>query len=283
MSVTISSTETDQRRFQARNNLRATMTAFWATVRRDLLVSRREALVNLVQMLGQPLFFLFVFGKILPTTGAANAGFSTFLLPGIVAFTILVTTLQGPSIELARDLAVLREIDDRLLSPQPILLVAVEKILLSASRGLVAGALVFPLAWWILGSGYQVSTEHLAILVGLMALESLVGAALGLLLATVAPIHLLPLVFALVLTPLVFTGCAFFPWSSLSGFKWFQVLTLFNPLTYASEGMRYAMIPAMNGQAPDTLAIGWVLLALSGTFIACLIAGLLTFRRRVVS
>ena len=81
---------------------------------------------------------------------------------------------------------VLREIDDRLLSPQPILLVAVEKILLSASRGLVAGALVFPLAWWILGSGYQVSTEHLAILVGLMALESLVGAALGLLLATVA-------------------------------------------------------------------------------------------------
>jgi ABC-2 type transport system permease protein len=116
-----------------------------------------------------------------------------------------------------------------------------------------------------------------------MALESLVGAALGLLLATVAPIHLLPLVFALVLTPLVFTGCAFFPWSSLSGFKWFQVLTLFNPLTYASEGMRYAMIPAMNGQAPDTLAIGWVLLALSGTFIACLIAGLLTFRRRVVS
>ncbi|HEU4782033.1 MAG TPA: ABC transporter permease [Ktedonobacterales bacterium] len=281
MSVTIPSSE--QRRFQARNNLRATMTAFWATVRRDLLVSWREALIYLVQMLAQPLFFLFVFGKILPTTGAASVGFSTFLLPGIVAFTILVTTLQGPSIELARDLAVLREIDDRLLSPQPILLVAIEKILLSALRGLVAGALVFPLAWWILGSGYQVSTDHLAILIGLMVLESLVGAALGLLLATVAPIHLLPLVFALVLTPLIFTGCAFFPWSSLSGFKWFQVLTLFNPLTYASEGMRYAMIPAMNGQAPDTLAIGWVLLALISTFIVCLIAGLLTFRRRVVS
>lgn len=281
MSLTIPSTE--QRRFQARNNLRATMTAFWATVRRDLLVTRREALINLVQMLVQPLFFLFVFGKILPATGAANAGFSTLLLPGIVAFTILVTTLQGPSIDLARDLAVLREIDDRLLAPQPILLVAIEKVLLSALRGLVAGALVFPLAWWILGSGYQVSTDHLATLIGLMVLEALVGAALGLLMATVAQIHMLPLVFALVLTPLIFTGCAFFPWSSLSGFKWFQVLTLFNPLTYASEGMRYAMIPAMNGQAPDTLAIGWVLLALSGTFVISLIAGLLTFRRRVVS
>ncbi|HEX5546602.1 MAG TPA: ABC transporter permease, partial [Ktedonobacterales bacterium] len=208
MSVTIPSSE--QRRFQARNNLRATMIAFWATVRRDLLVSRREVLIYLVQMLAQPLFFLFVFGKILPSIGAASVDFSTVLLPGVVAFTILVTTLQGPSLELARDLAVLREIDDRLLSPQPILLVAVEKVLLSALRGLIAGALVFPLAWWILGSGYQVSTDHLAILIGLMVLESLVGAALGLLMATAAQIHMLPLVFALVLTPLIFTGCAFF-------------------------------------------------------------------------
>jgi ABC-2 type transport system permease protein len=279
----MSKTVTELPQFQARNNFTAAMTAFWATVRRDLLVSRREAPVYLVQMLAQPLFFLFVFGKILPSIGVANAGFSTFLLPGIVAFTILVTTLQGPSIDLARDLAVLREIDDRLLAPQPITVVALEKILLSALRGLVAGALVFPLAWCILGNSYQVSTEHLGILIGLMVLDALVGATLGLLLATIAPIHLLPLVFAVVLTPLVFTGCTYFPWSSLSGFKWFQVLALFNPLTYAAEGMRFAMIPTVNGLPPNTLAIGWVILALSGTFIACLIGGLLSFRRRVVS
>lgn len=259
------------------------MTAFGATIRRDLLVSRREILAYLVQMLAQPLFYLFVFGRILPAIGAVNAGFSTFLLPGVVAFTILVTTLQGPSIELARDLAILREIDDRLLAPQPIMLVAVEKIMMSALRGLVAGALVFPLAYWVLGNDYQVSTDHLALLIGLMTLESLVGATLGMLLATVAPIHLLPLVFALVLTPLIFTGCAFYPWSTLTTFKWFQIVTLFNPLTYAAEGMRYAMIPVVNGHAPDTLAIGWVILALSGTFVACLIGGMLTFRRRVVS
>jgi ABC-2 type transport system permease protein len=281
MSISIPSLE--DRRFQARSNFGATMTAFGATIRRDLLVSRREILAYLVQMLAQPLFYLFVFGRILPAIGAANAGFSTFLLPGVVAFTILVTTLQGPSIELARDLAILREIDDRLLAPQPIMLVAVEKIMMSALRGLVAGALVFPLAYWVLGNDYQVSTDHLALLIGLMALESLVGATLGMLLATVAPIHLLPLVFALVLTPLIFTGCAFYPWSTLTTFKWFQIVTLFNPLTYAAEGMRYAMIPAVNGHAPDTLAIGWVILALSGTFVACLIGGMLTFRRRVVS
>jgi len=99
----------------------------------------------------------------------------------------------------------------------------------------------------------------------------------------VAPIQLLPLIFALVLTPLVFTGCTFYPWASLGAIKWFQVLTLFNPLTYAAEGMRYAMIPPAHGLAPQTLGIGWVVLALSGAFILCLGGGVRLFRRRVVS
>jgi len=104
-----------------------------------------------------------------------------------------------------------------------------------------------------------------------------------LVLGTAAPIQLLPLIFALVLTPLIFTGCTFYPWASLGAIKWFQVVTLFNPLTYAAEGMRYAMVPPLHGQALQTLAIGWVLLALCTSFIVCLWGGLKLFQRRVVS
>ena len=274
---------TQKLEFHARNNARAALTAFLAIVRRDLLVTRREALTLAVQMLAQPLFFLFVFGKVLPTIGAASPGFSTLLLPGVVALTVFVTTLQGPSVELARDLGFTREIEDRLLAPLPIALVAVEKLLLSAMRGFLAGALVFPLAYWVLGDSYQVRTDLLGVLVALMVLVALVGAAVGLVLAAVAPIQLLPLIFALVLTPLVFTGCTFYPWASLGAIKWFQVLTLFNPLTYAAEGMRYAMIPPAHGLPPQTLGIGWVVLALSGAFILCLGGGIRLFHRRVVS
>ena len=156
MSASLSSTQ--ERSFQARNNVRATLTALLAIISRNLLVMRREALTFLVQMLVQPLFFLFVFGKVLPTIGAASAGFSTLLLPGIVAFTVFIMMLQGPSVELARDLGFTREIEDQLLAPLPIALVAVEKILLSALRGLIAGAFVFPLAFWILGQ--RISGAH---------------------------------------------------------------------------------------------------------------------------
>jgi ABC-2 type transport system permease protein len=268
--------------FHARGNVRATLTALCAIVSRDLLVMRREALLFLVQALMQPLFLLFVIGKVFSTIGAASGGFSTLLLPGIVALTVFVTALQGPSVDLARDLAVTREIDDRLLAPLPVALVALEKLMLATLRSLIGGALVFPLAIWVLGSGYQVRTDLVGLLVGLMVLVALVGAALGLLLAVVAPIQLLPVIFALVFTPLIFTGCTLYPWASLGTIKWFQIVTLCNPLTYAAEGMRYAMIPPVHGQAPQTLAIGWVVLALSAACVVCLAAGLKLFDRRVV-
>ena len=272
-----------QHEFHARSNARATLTAFVAIVSRDLLVIRREILVFLLQTLIQPLFFLFVFGKVLPTIGAASASFSTVLLPGVVALTVFLTALQGPAIDLARDLNIIREIDDRLLAPLPIVLVAIEKVLLAVLRALIGGAFIFPLAYWILGSGFQVRTDMLVVLIGLMVLVALVGASAGLVLGTAAPIQMLPLIFALVLTPLMFTGCTFYPWASLGAIKWFQIVTLFNPLTYAAEGMRYAMVPPLHGHPLPTLAIGWVLLALCASFVLCLWGGLKLFHRRVVS
>ena len=272
-----------QHEFHARSNARATLTAFVAIVSRDLLVIRREILVFLLQTLIQPLFFLFVFGKVLPTIGAASASFSTVLLPGVVALTVFLTALQGPAIDLARDLNIIREIDDRLLAPLPTVLVAIEKVLLAVLRALIGGAFIFPLAFWILGSGFQVRTDMLVVLIGLMVLVALVGASAGLVLGTAAPIQMLPLIFALVLTPLMFTGCTFYPWASLGAIKWFQIVTLFNPLTYATEGMRYAMVPPLHGHPLPTLAIGWVLLALCASFVLCLWGGLKLFHRRVVS
>ncbi|HEU5199833.1 MAG TPA: ABC transporter permease, partial [Ktedonobacterales bacterium] len=129
----------------------------------------------------------------------------------------------------------------------------------------------------------QVRADQIGVLIGLMALIALVGAALGLLLAVIVPVQQLPLIFALVFTPLIFTGCTYYPWALLDGIKWFQILTLFNPLTYASEGIRYAMVPPVHGQALQTLALGWVLLALCVSFIACLWGGIKLFRKRVVS
>src|SRR5579885_541954 len=140
-------------------------TAFFAILRRDVVVTARDFLAFLAQTLLQPLFFLFIFGKVLPSIGLARAGFGSVLLPGIVALTTLTAALQGVTLPLVLDLGFAREIDDRLLAPLPISLVAVEKVVFAAMRGLVAGAIIFPLAAWILGSEFQVRTDRIAILV----------------------------------------------------------------------------------------------------------------------
>ena len=58
---------------------------------------------------------------------------------------------------------------------------------------------------------------------------------------------------------------------------------LFNPLTYAAEGLRYAMVPTFHGQVIPTLGIGWVILGLSVTFVIFLYLGIRTFRRRIIN
>ncbi len=98
-----------------RSRTRLAVDAFVAILGRDLVVTGREFVAFLMQALIQPLFFLFVFGKILPGIGLAAEGFSALLLPGIVSLSTLIAALQGVTLPLVLDLGYAREIDDRLL------------------------------------------------------------------------------------------------------------------------------------------------------------------------
>ena len=281
MATITTPTQTQIARSQSRFS--TAFIAFMAILRRDIVVTGREFIAFLLQVLLQPLFFLFIFGKVLPSIGFTRPGFAAILLPGIVGLTVVTTALQGVTLPLVLDLGFAREIDDRLLAPLPVNLVAVEKVIFAAMRGLIAGAIIFPLAWWILGSGFQVRTDAIGTLIAIMILTAFAGATMGLFIGTTVKPEQIGLMFALIFTPLIFTGCTYYPWANLDSIKWFQVITLFNPVTYASEGLRASMVPTFNGHALPTLAMGWVILGLSVTIVVFLILGIRTFNRRVVN
>jgi ABC-2 type transport system permease protein len=281
-TTTQSASSTLQPTIPSRSRVGIALSAFLAILRRDIVVTGREFISFLLQVLLQPLFFLFIFGRVLPSIGFTQPGFAAILLPGIVGLTVVLTALQGVTLPLVLDLGFAREIDDRLLAPLPVELVGVEKVLFAAMRGLVAGVIIFPLAYWILGSGYQVRTDAIGALIGIMVLTSFAGACLGLTIGTLVKPEQIGLMFSLIFTPLIFTGSTYYPWGTLGNIKWFQVITLFNPLTYASEGLRATMVPAFQGHTLPTLAMGWVLLGLSVTVVVFFILGIRTFRRRVV-
>src|SRR5689334_24841132 len=116
---------------------------FGAVLWRDVFVTGRELPVFLAQVLLQPLFLLFVFGKVLTSIGAARPGYADLLFPGIIALTTMLTALQGTALPLVLDFSFSREIEDRLLAPLPVMAVAVEKMLFAMLRAVVAAAVMF--------------------------------------------------------------------------------------------------------------------------------------------
>ena len=115
--------------------------AFLALCRRDLHVFLRvEPLDFIAQALLSPVFMLLVFGRILPAVGAADASYADDLLPGVLAITLVLTALQGAATPLISELAVTRDLDDRLLSPIPVWSVAVQKLFVASVRGSVAAS-----------------------------------------------------------------------------------------------------------------------------------------------
>ena len=250
---------------------------FLALCGRDLWVTvRHDPVAFLAQALLQPIFFLFIFGRVLPDIGAAQGGYGAALLPGVLALTLFLTSLQATALPLVLEFSFTKEIEDRLLAPAPVWAVAVEKLVFAAGRGIVPALLILPLGALILPGGIDLAGASWPGFAAILLAGSLAGGSVGLLLGTVVPPNRINIAFTVILTPLLFTGATFYPWTALGNLRWFQVVTLFNPLTYVSEGCRGALTSVSH------LGSGWVALGLAGSLVAFATAGLLGFNRRAV-
>ena len=250
--------------------------AFRAVLRRDVYVTWSELPVFLAQVILQPLFLLFVFGKVLGSLGYTTNGYSQLLFPGLLALTAVITGMQTLAFPLVVEFGWTKEIEDRLLAPMATGLVAVEKVLFASMRAMIATTIMIPVGIVVLGS-IPWRWSGVPLLVLALVLGSLLGAGLGLVMGTLVTPNRINIVFSLVFTPLLFTGCSQYPWPSLSRLPWFQVVTACNPMTYVSELMRAALVPTV----PHITA--WVCVAVLASSLAVLwVVGIRGFYRRAI-
>lgn len=257
-------------------NLVSQRRAFSAVLLRDVYVTWGEFPVFLAQVILQPFFLLLVFGKVLGSLGYTRPGYADLLFPGLLALTAVITSMQTLAFPLVIEFGWTKEIEDRLLAPLSTGLVAVEKVLFAALRALIATAVMIPIGVLVLGS-VPWRWAGLPLFLVVVVLGALLGAALGLALGTLVRPNRINIVFALVFTPLLFTGCSQYPWPSLARLRWFQVVTAANPMTYVSEGLRAAMIPAVPHIRP------WICLVVLPLALTALLAiGIRGFYRRAI-
>ena len=251
---------------------------FVALLARDAHVARRNSLTLVLQTMLQPLLFVFVFGQVMTRSGMITPSYKGILLPGIIGISMSFTGIQAVAMPLIAEFQFTKEIEDRLLAPIRIEWLAVEKIVAGMLQALTAGAVVIPAAWLLLGSGVGITFDHFGLFIVVAMLVSLFSAAGGLTLGCSVGQTSIGLMFSLVLAPMVFFGCAYYPWSALATFPILQKLVLVNPLVYASEGLRGTLAP----QYPH-IPLAIVLSVLLVIDIALVVVGLGRFRNKAVA
>jgi ABC-2 type transport system permease protein len=251
---------------------------FLAMLARDAHVARRNFVQLLLQTFLQPLMFVYIFGRVMVGSGYMPPSYKSLLLPGIMALCMVGTGIWAVAMPLIAEFQFTREIEDRLLAPMEISWLAVEKVLAGTLQALAAGLMVIPCAWLLLRPGVELNLHTPLLFAGIAILVALFSAVGGLALGCSIEQTHIGLMFSLVVAPMIFFGCTYYPWSALANFPITQKLVLVNPLVYASEGLRGTLVP----QFPH-LPLSAVLSGLVFFDVLLLTVGLRQFHKKAVS
>ncbi|MFE4613923.1 ABC transporter permease [Streptomyces niveus] len=276
----------------ARSAAASSRSALAGLIRRDLAVLGKNFGEFVGRTVMQPFMLVFVFLYVFPSIGqgigsgggtAGESAFATVLVPGVVSIAIMFQGIQSVAIQMSQEFGFTREIEDRVQAPCPIWLVAVARVLSGAAQGLISAVIVFPIAAVVHAPGVHPHFDiNWLIVLTLIPLSCIAMTSLGLLLGTTFEPRNIGVMFGFVVLPLVFLGGTYYQWTKLSmvevgGFHWLQVLVLFNPLIYVTEGMRagFTSVSHMPLYVVYPVLVGFCVLFLG--------LGLRNFRRRVLS
>jgi len=251
---------------------------FGAMLARDAHVARRNIIQLVFQTFLQPLLFVFIFGRVMVGSGYMPESYKSLLLPGIIAISMVFTGIWAVAMPLIAEFQWTREIEDRLLAPIDIRWIALEKVFAGMIQATMAGLVVIPLAWIVLGHGVGISVQSPLTFIAIVLLVAAFSACGGLALGCSINQQHIGLMFGMVITPMIFFGCTYYPWSALNNFPVLQKIVLINPLVYASEGLRATLVP----QFPHLTTVA-VLSALVVFDVLLLVLGLRQFDKKAIS
>ena len=191
----------------------------------------------------QPFLLVFIFTYVFPKigqgvggSGAAAAEFSTRLVAGVIGLSIMFQGIQSVALPMVQEFGYTREIEDRVLAPMPVSLVAIEKVISGAFNGLFAALLVFPIAAIVPATPVHLDINWLVLLT-LTPLACYMCGALGLTFGTRFDPRTVPMLFGIVVLPLTFLGAIYYSWSSLAPIKWLQIVVLVQPARLHVRGV----------------------------------------------
>ncbi|MFA5856906.1 MAG: ABC transporter permease [Candidatus Pacearchaeota archaeon] len=192
---------------------------------------------RMIGALGQPILFFialgFGFGPIYAQANGSN--YIEFLAPGIIAMTILFTSMfTGLEVIWDRQFGFLKE---TLVAPVKRRDIMIGKTLGGATVAIIQGLIVFIIT---LIAGFQPNWTMFPLALLFMFLIAAGFTALGVSIASrLEDMQAFPIIMNFMIMPIFFLSGALFPLDNLP--KALDIITKFNPLTYGVDGVRGAL------------------------------------------
>jgi len=214
--------------------IQAIYTVWLREVKRYLRAKERIA-----GSLAMPLFWFLIFGTGLGSSIrfiGLNIDYSAFLAPGIIAMTLLFTSIfSGVSVIWDREFGFLKEM---LVAPVSRTSIVLGKSLGGATTALIQGTLIMLLSMFL---GVRFDLISMIILIPLMIIISLGVVNLGIIIASLMQtVEGFQLIMNFLVMPMFFLSGAIFPISDLP--SWLKVFVYIDPMTYGVEALRYVAI-----------------------------------------
>jgi ABC-2 type transport system permease protein len=197
--------------------------------------NRTRILTTLVQ----PVLFLFVLGSglasLLPRQGG-GLDFRTFMFPGVLAMVVLFTSIfSAVSIVWDREFGFMREM---MVAPVPRSALVIGKCLGGATVATIQGTILLSLAGLV---HVPYNPVLIVTLLAEMALTAFTLTSFGVFAASrMQQVESFQVVMQLFVFPMFFLSGAVFPLTDLP--RWLDVLTKIDPLTYAVDAIRRAIL-----------------------------------------
>jgi len=194
---------------------------------------------RIVGSLGMPLFFLIILGfglNSVVTIPSVSGNYVEFLVPGIVSMSVLFTSIfAGMQIIWDKQFGFLKEM---LVAPISRTEIMLGQTFGGATTAILQGTIILILSLFI---GLSVSGfGGLLIAFGFMALIGIGFTSVGIAIASkIEDMNGFQLIMSFFVFPIFGLSGAMFPIDSLP--PMFRSLTMFDPLTYGVEGIRYGL------------------------------------------
>ncbi|MEO6778885.1 MAG: ABC transporter permease, partial [Gemmatimonadaceae bacterium] len=108
-------------------------------------------------------------------------------------------------------------------------------------------------------------------------LAAAAASAFGLVIGVLISPQQIGFMFSLIISPMIFFGCTYYPRRGLDVVPWLKYAVLVNPLVYISEGLRAALTPTL-----PHMPFPAIVVALSTLTIVFTWTALIRFRKRAI-